>query len=83
MQTKGVHPRRVPVGVLLQALKELAAFIAKIAILVKACERFSAYQTSHRSAGARTIAESFLQPNASAKAGKFESGPMTRYLAIG
>src|SRR6516225_11455799 len=41
----------------------------------KARERFFSYQTSHRSAGARTIAESFLQPNASAKAGKFDSGP--------
>lgn len=42
-----------------------------------------AYQTSHRSPGARTIAESFLHPNASANAGKFDNGPITRYFAIG
>jgi hypothetical protein len=41
------------------------------------------YHTSHRSPGARTIGESFLQPNASAKAGMFDNGPITRYFAIG
>src|SRR5258708_37793175 len=45
--------------------------------------QLSHYHTSHRSAGARTIAESFLQPNASAKAGIFDNGPITRYFAIG
>ena len=43
----------------------------------------SGYQTSQRSASDRTIGASALHWNASRNAGRFDSGPFTRYFAIG
>jgi hypothetical protein len=40
------------------------------------------YQTSQRTESSRTIGEPALQPKAWAKAGIFESGPITRYFAM-
>src|SRR5271156_4181212 len=45
--------------------------------------RSRGYQTEHRSSGARTMASPALQPKALQNSGKFESGPMTRYLLTG
>jgi hypothetical protein len=39
------------------------------------------YHTTHLVSGGRTIAEPALHENVSANGGKFDSGPITRYLA--
>jgi len=43
----------------------------------------SLYHTSQRSEAGRTMGESALQPKAWANIGKLDSGPITRYLAMG
>ena len=71
------------VALVLARAKSLQRTEAAWRIPSPACGRGQDHQTSQRSAPCRTIGASSLHSNAALNSGRFDSGPLTRNLAIG